>query len=299
MVENATGSACEQDIDYYPYGGQEHDYCPNVAQNYKFTGKERDAESGLDNFGARYYASNFGRFMTPDWAARPTAVPYAVFGDPQSLNLYGYFRNDPISRVDADGHNEAMRYYHAPGAEGAADIFGAESVEQSAVDQAAVQTAQGHPPAQNQSMTLSANGLKFIEQHEGYSSTVYKDSAGNPTIGYGHLIKDGEDFSKGITKEKAGELLSQDTKTAVDAVNGKVTTKLSRTKFDAVVDFTYNLGGTNLGKSTLLKNINAGNAVTKENFTDWNHAGGKVVNGLTIRRTDEFNLFSKGDYGGP
>ena len=42
---------------------------------------------------------------------------------------------------------------------------------------------------------------------------MYKDSAGNPTIGYGHLIKDGEDFSKGITKEKAGELLAQDTKT--------------------------------------------------------------------------------------
>jgi len=127
---------------------------------------------------------------------------------------------------------------------------------------------------------------------------VYKDSAGNPTIGYGHLIK-GEDFSKGITKEKAGELLSQDTKTAVDAVNGKVTGKLSQTKFDAVVDFTYNLGGANLGKSTLLKNINAGKDVTKGNFTDWNHAGGEVVNGLTIRRTDEFNLFSKGDYGGP
>jgi GH24 family phage-related lysozyme (muramidase) len=159
----------------------------------------------------------------------------------------------------------------------------------------------GHPPqpdsAQNQS--LSSNGLKFIEKHEGYSGTVYKDSAGNPTIGYGHLIKKGEDFSKGTTKEKAAELLSQDTKTAADAVNSKVTTNLSQTKFDAVVDFTYNLGGGNLGKSSLLKNINAGNDVTKENFTDWNHAGGKVVNGLTIRRTDEFNLFSKGDYGGP
>ena len=151
--------------------------------------------------------------------------------------------------------------------------------------------------AQNQS--LSQKGLEFIERHEGYSGTVYKDSAGNPTIGYGYLIKEGEDFSKGITKEKAGELLSQDTKTAVDAVNGKVTGKLSQTKFDAVVDFTYNLGGANLGKSTLLKNINAGKDVTKENFTDWNHAGGKVVNGLTIRRTDEFNLFTKGDYGGP
>lgn len=42
--------------------------------------------------------------MTPDWAARPTAVPYAVFADPQSLNLYGYVRNDPASRADLDGH---------------------------------------------------------------------------------------------------------------------------------------------------------------------------------------------------
>ena len=44
--------------------------------------------------------------MTPDWAARPTTVPYAVFGDPQSLNLYNYVRNDPVSRVDPDGHYE-------------------------------------------------------------------------------------------------------------------------------------------------------------------------------------------------
>ena len=58
--------SCDQDIDYYPYGGVENDYCPNVAQNYKFTGKERDTESGLDNFGARYNASSVGRWMSPD-----------------------------------------------------------------------------------------------------------------------------------------------------------------------------------------------------------------------------------------
>jgi len=46
--------------------------------------------------------------MTPDWAARPTAVPYAVFGDPQSLNLYSYVRNNPVARADADGHCEAV-----------------------------------------------------------------------------------------------------------------------------------------------------------------------------------------------
>jgi len=104
MVTSATGS-CEQDVDYYPYGGIVIDHCPNVAQRYKFTGKERDTESGLDNFEARYFASTMGRFLTPDWAARPTSVPYAVFGDPQSLNLYGYVRNDPVTMADADGHD--------------------------------------------------------------------------------------------------------------------------------------------------------------------------------------------------
>jgi RHS repeat-associated protein len=104
VVENATGTACEQDIDYYPYGGQENDYCPNVAQNYKFTGKERDAESGNDYFEARYYSSAMGRFLSPDWSAKEEPVPYATFDDPQSLNLYSYVRNNPLARVDADGH---------------------------------------------------------------------------------------------------------------------------------------------------------------------------------------------------
>lgn len=60
VIENATGTKCEQDMDYYPYGGVANDYCSStsVPQNYKFTGKERDPETGLDMFGARYYASS-------------------------------------------------------------------------------------------------------------------------------------------------------------------------------------------------------------------------------------------------
>lgn len=69
-----------------------------------FTGKQRDTESNLDYFGARYYGSTPGRFMTPDWADKPTDVPYAQFGDPQSLNLYGYVGNNPVSHADTDGH---------------------------------------------------------------------------------------------------------------------------------------------------------------------------------------------------
>lgn len=72
----------------------------------RITGKERDTETGLDYFGARYYASNMGRWMSPDWAANATAVPYAQFGDPQTLNLYGYVRNNPLGTADLDGHGE-------------------------------------------------------------------------------------------------------------------------------------------------------------------------------------------------
>ena len=106
VVENATATTCEQDIDYYPYGGVEYDYCSGsgVTQNYKFTGKERDSESGLDMFGARYYGSSLGRFMTPDWETKPTDVPYASFGNPQSLNLYSYVNNNPTTTRDPDGH---------------------------------------------------------------------------------------------------------------------------------------------------------------------------------------------------
>jgi len=68
------------------------------------TGKERDAESGNDYFEARYYSSSMGRFMSPDWSAKEEPVPYANLNEPQSLNLYAYAGNNPLTRADADGH---------------------------------------------------------------------------------------------------------------------------------------------------------------------------------------------------
>ena len=93
-----------QELDTVPY------YFSNSATNgsanrYRFTGKERDFESGLDYFGARHYSSNLGRFISPDWASKPEAVPYSDLADPQSLNLYGYVRNNPLSKADKDGHD--------------------------------------------------------------------------------------------------------------------------------------------------------------------------------------------------
>jgi RHS repeat-associated protein len=68
------------------------------------TGKERDPESNLDYFGARYNSSQMGRFMTPDWSDDPEAAANADLTDPQTLNLYSYVRNNPLSLVDPDGH---------------------------------------------------------------------------------------------------------------------------------------------------------------------------------------------------
>jgi RHS repeat-associated protein len=69
-----------------------------------FAGKERDAETGLDYFGARYNASNLGRFVTPDWSAKVEPVPYAELGSPQSLNLYVYALDSPVTHADMGGH---------------------------------------------------------------------------------------------------------------------------------------------------------------------------------------------------
>jgi RHS repeat-associated protein len=66
-------------------------------------GGRSDRES-RNNYRARYYSSNDARWMTPDWSSDPEAVPYADLTDPQSLNLYSYVGNNPLSSSDSDGH---------------------------------------------------------------------------------------------------------------------------------------------------------------------------------------------------
>ncbi len=69
-----------------------------------FTGKERDTESGLDYFGARYVSSNMGRFLSPDWSSNPISIPFVRLDNPQTLNRYSYVNNNPLSRFDPYGH---------------------------------------------------------------------------------------------------------------------------------------------------------------------------------------------------
>ena len=97
VVTNATGTP-QDDSDFYPFGGQRA-LLSSSGNTYKFTGKERDSESGLDNFGARYDSSQYGRFMTPD----PIGATKPKLTDPQQWNAYSYVRNNPLRLVDNNG----------------------------------------------------------------------------------------------------------------------------------------------------------------------------------------------------
>jgi RHS repeat-associated protein len=104
IVQQGQNAPC-YDQDFYPFGRE----VPHTAeipafvntcpQNYKFTGKERDSESGLDSFGARYDSSQYGRFTSAD----PVWVKADRMVDPQRLNLYAYGRNNPLKLTDPTG----------------------------------------------------------------------------------------------------------------------------------------------------------------------------------------------------
>ena len=108
------------------------------------------------------------------------------------------------------------------------------------------------------SLHASVQGLALIQRFEGFQSSVYKDAAGLPTIGYGHLIlpSEREYFCGGINSGEALTLLQQDIQTAEHAVNRLITVPLSQNQFDALVSFTFNLGTGVLQRSTLRRVIN-------------------------------------------
>ncbi len=73
----------------------------------KFTGKERDAESGLDYFGARYYGSALGRWTSPDKLNLTSA---RLLSPTNTLNKYAYAANNPLKFIDPDGRDVTIFY---------------------------------------------------------------------------------------------------------------------------------------------------------------------------------------------
>jgi RHS repeat-associated protein len=97
VVTNSAGTILD-DSDFYPFGGERAVVTPSSGNSYLFTGKERDSESGLDNFGGRYFGSSIGRLMSLDPTNQGVDFYY-----PQTWNRYAYALDNPLSIVDNNG----------------------------------------------------------------------------------------------------------------------------------------------------------------------------------------------------
>ena len=117
MRTNVSAAVCET-ITNLPFGdGQTTTGSCGDPSPLHFTGKQRDTETGNDDFGARYFNSSMARWLTPDWSARPAGVLYADLLLPQTLNLYAYVGNNPVTHTDPDGHGDPSSPDAAPGNE--------------------------------------------------------------------------------------------------------------------------------------------------------------------------------------
>lgn len=146
----------------------------------------------------------------------------------------------------------------------------------------------------NEELDYDKAGLDLTAAAEGVRLTAYPDpgTGAEPwTIGIGHT---GPDVYPGmtVTLEEAYQFLHDDIQTAVAAVKREVTVPLTQGEFDALVDFAFNCGAGNLGHSTLLRLLNAGDYMgASKHFDDWVMAGGRKLPGLIVRRDNEEALF--------
>lgn len=144
---------------------------------------------------------------------------------------------------------------------------------------------------------MSGQGLAALQQREGLRLQVYLDTAGKPTIGYGHLIGALENFDSGITQDQAALLLASDVSRAEDAVAALVAVPLTQSQFDALVSFTFNAGVSAFRNSTLLQVLNAGDydgaAAQMARWVYVTKGGQKVADvGLQNRRDSEIMQFA-------
>ncbi len=167
-------------------------------------------------------------------------------------------------------------------------------------------------------MKMSDKGIEWLKRLEGLvkvngKHVIYDDAIGKPmpnvahlpagaTIGYGHLIKTGENFSKGLTEQQATALLKSDIAVAEHAVQDNVTAQLSQNQYDALVSLAYNIGTSSFKNSTVVKYINNPDFHSsvypdlESAWKAWNRTQGKVSNGLINRRQNEWNLYNAGTY---
>ena len=140
-------------------------------------------------------------------------------------------------------------------------------------------------------MRISDRGIRFIEREEGCRLAAYRDTGGIWTVGVGDTNHAHEGLV--ITQEQADAFLREDLRTAETAIANLIAVPLTQAQYDALCSFTFNVGGGNLGGSTLRRLLNAGDYAGAANqFGRWVHdAQGHELQDLADRRARERALF--------
>tara|TARA_R100001129_G_C5279875_1_gene236572 strand:+ start:101 stop:544 length:444 start_codon:yes stop_codon:yes gene_type:complete len=144
-------------------------------------------------------------------------------------------------------------------------------------------------------MHISNEGISLIKKFEGCKLEAYYDAVDVLTIAYGRTkgVKAGDT----CTQEQADAWLEEELNEYGGYVNDAVEVDLEQNQFDALVAWTYNLGPTNLNKSSMLVEINNKNwDEVPHQIKRWNKAGGQVLQGLVRRREAEALLFEGKDW---
>ena len=246
-------------IEYTPYGEL---WIEEVAAGldklpFRFTGKEMDEETGLYYYGARYLDPKYSRWLSGDPALGdyiPTAGtdPSRLAGmggvyNTVNLHLYHYAGNNPVKYTDPTG------------------MF--DDISESCKNFMKNYEGGFHPK---------------IYDAEDPSNEYKKGKAGDWTIGYGHKLTANDlssgIYDNGIKKDDASKLFDKDLKSSVDAVNRDLPNadKLTQNQFDALVDFTYNIGSGDGFKNSKVK-------VAVEKYGD------KIANSETMQ-TDDYKI---------
>jgi lysozyme len=139
-------------------------------------------------------------------------------------------------------------------------------------------------------------GIPIIRKFEGLKLKAYLCPAGVWSIGYGNTFyENGSKVQEGekITLDRADKLLFFVVQKFESEVSKLVKSSINDNQLGALTSFAFNVGAGNLGKSTLLKKVNANpnDATIRDEFMRWTKAGGKVLNGLVTRRKAEADLY--------
>ncbi|WP_396190188.1 lysozyme [Flavobacterium sp.] len=136
-------------------------------------------------------------------------------------------------------------------------------------------------------LSISATALITIASNEGYVGETYTDAVGIPTIGFGET--NGVKYGQKTDPVRALIQLNASMDEHAKGISKCINVPISQGEYDAYISFSYNVGVNAFCTSTLNKKLNAMDydGACKE-LLRWNKAGGKVLNGLTKRREQEY-----------